>query len=355
MNREQMNKVWRLARTPMEGWPLADDFLYGEEALLEPGPNQMLTQTIYLSLDPYQWGRRRQGVEAPGEVCHGRTVSQVLRSRLDGFNDGDLVFNTNGWQTHGLTGDNISVFGYMFPRKLDPTQAPISTAVSVMGMLGLTAYSGLIVQCQPQPGETVIVSAASGGVGQVVAQLGRIYGCRVIAIAGSEEKIEYLNELGVDAAVSHRSDHFAADLKAACPDGCDVYFENVGGHVFDAVLPLLNRHARISLCGLVSQYGNQDGLDPRDQWRAKGAETFAGNNVQVHDLFVGNYVADYQDQFLEEVSEYVRSGELMYREDLRHGLEQAPEVFAQMLRGDNFGKTLVGVSEDPSLPATSQP
>jgi NADPH-dependent curcumin reductase CurA len=308
----------------------------------------MLTRTIYLSLDPYQWGRRRQGVEAPGEVCHGRTVSQVLRSRLKGFDEGDLVFNTNGWQSHGLTGEDISVFGYMFPRKLDPSQAPISTAIGVMGMLGLTAYSGLIVQCQPRPGETVVVSAASGGVGQVVAQLGRIYGCRVVAIAGSEEKVRFLNELGVDAAVSHRSDNFAADLAAACPDGCDVYFENVGGQVFDAVLPLLNQHGRISLCGLVSQYGNQDGLDPRDQWRKKGEQVFTRQQVQVHDLFVGNYVADYQETFLDEVGEYVRSGRLTYREDLRPGLEQAPEVFAQMLKGDNFGKTLIGVSQDPT-------
>jgi NADPH-dependent curcumin reductase CurA len=308
----------------------------------------MLTRTIYLSLDPYQWGRRRQGVEVPGVVCHGRTVSQVLRSRLKGFDEGDLVFNTNGWQSHGLTGEDISVFGYMFPRKLDPSQAPISTAIGVMGMLGLTAYSGLIVQCQPRPGETVVVSAASGGVGQVVAQLGRIYGCRVVAIAGSEEKVRFLNELGVDAAVSHRSDNFAADLAAACPDGCDVYFENVGGQVFDAVLPLLNQHGRISLCGLVSQYGNQDGLDPRDQWRKKGEQVFTRQQVQVHDLFVGNYVTDYQETFLDEVGEYVRSGRLTYREDLRPGLEQAPEVFAQMLKGDNFGKTLIGVSQDPT-------
>ena len=350
MSDEKVNKVWRLARTPTQGWPQADDFRWSEETLPEPARNQMLTRTIYLSLDPYQWGRRRQGVEVPGEVCHGRTVSQVIRSRLEGFDEGDLIFNTNGWQSHGLTGDNINVFGYMFPRKLDPSRAPISTAVGVMGMLGLTAYSGLIVQCQPRAGETVVVSAASGGVGQVVAQLGRMYGCRVVAIAGSEEKIRYLNELGVDAAVSHRSDHFAADLAAACPDGCDVYFENVGGQIFDAVLPLLNQRARISLCGLISQYGNQDGLDPREQWRKKGEAVFARQQVQVHDLFVGNYVADYQDTFLDEVSEYVRSGQLSYREDLRSGLKQAPEVFAQMLRGDNFGKTLVGVSPDPTQP-----
>ena len=348
MKDEQINRVWRLGRTPVHGWPQAGDFRWSEEALPEPEANQALTKTIYLSLDPYQWGRRRSGLEAPGEVCHGRTVSQVVQSRLSGFDEGDFIFNTNGWQSHGLTGAGISVFGYMYPRKLDPALAPISTAVGVLGMLGLTAYAGLIVQCEPQPGETVVVSAASGGVGQVVSQLSRIYGCRVVAIAGSQEKIQYLKELGVDAAVSHRSESFAADLQAACPDGCDVYFENVGGDVFDAVLPLLNPRSRISLCGLISQYGNQDGLDPREQWRKRGADVFSRQQVQVHDLVVGNYVADYQDIFLHEVSGYVASGELTYREDLRNGLQHAPEVFAQMLRGDNFGKTLVGVVEDPT-------
>ena len=349
MDKQSMNEVWRLARTPTQGWPADGDFKWSEESLPEPAQNQMLTRTIYLSLDPYQWGRRRSGVEVPGDVCHGRTVSQVVRSRLDGFAEGDLVFNTNGWQSHGLTGEGIGVFGYMFPRQIDPSLAPISTAVGVMGMLGLTAYSGLIVQCQPKPGETVVVSAASGGVGQVVVQLGRLYGCRVVAIAGSQEKVEYLQALGVDAAISHRSADFADQLKAACPDGCDVYFENVGGRIFEAVLPLLNPDARISLCGLISQYGNVDGGDPRTQWRAQGEATFSRQRVQVHDLFVGNYVAEYQDQFLSEMGEYVRAGDVQYQEDRSQGLHQAPAAFARMLQGDNFGKTLVVVGDDPTL------
>ena len=194
----------------------------------------------------------------------------------------------------------------------------------------------------------MVVSAASGGVGQVVAQLGRLYGCRVVAIAGSDEKLAYLQTLGVDAAVSHRSENFADELKQACPDGCDIYFENVGGPVFDAVLPLLNPGARISLCGLISQYGNVDGGDPRAQWRERGAQTFERQQVLVHDLFVGNFVADYQDRFLQEMGGYVRSGEVDYLEDKRDGLELAPDVFAQMLRGDNFGKTLMVVSKDPT-------
>ncbi|MDX1383114.1 MAG: NADP-dependent oxidoreductase, partial [Thermoanaerobaculia bacterium] len=159
----QMNGRWTLARRPAEGLPVPADFAWSEVAIPEPAAGQMLTRTIYLSLDPYQWGRRRGGLEAPGEVCHGRTVSQVVASRLDGYRPGDFVFNTSGWQQFGLTGDGIDVFTYMFPRKLDPRVAPISTAVGIMGMLGLTAYAGLQVQCAPRSGETVVVSAASGG------------------------------------------------------------------------------------------------------------------------------------------------------------------------------------------------
>ena len=179
-----MNKQWRLARTPPQGMPSDGDFEWCESAIAQPDHGQMLTRTVYLSLDPYQWGRRRSGVEKPGEVCHGRTVAEVLESNLAGFSPGDFVFNTNGWQTHGLTGEDISVHGYMYPRKLDPGLAPISTAIGIMGMLGLTAYAGVYVQCQPKVGETVVVSAASGGVGQAAGQIAKLQGCRVVGIAG---------------------------------------------------------------------------------------------------------------------------------------------------------------------------
>jgi NADPH-dependent curcumin reductase CurA len=343
------NEVWRLARKPPAGWPVTEDFRWQLEDTPEPGPDQMLTRTLYLSLDPYQWGRRCSGAEQPGDICHGRTVSQVVQSRMGGYVEGDIVFNTNGWQAWGLTGANIDVFGYMFPRKIDPILAPISTAIGVMGMLGLTAYAGVVVQCEPKPGDTLVVSAASGGVGQVVCQLGRLYGCRVVAIAGSDEKLEYLKTLGVDAAVSHRSPGFAEELRHACPDGCDIYFENVGGAVFDGVLPLLNVHARISLCGLISQYGNTDGQDPRSLWRTHGNAVFERNRVAIYDLFVGNFVAEHQDRFLEEMGGYLRAGDVRYLEDKRPGLENTPEVFAQMLRGENFGKTLMVVAQDPTV------
>ena len=164
----------------------------------EPRAGQVLTRTIYLSLDPYQWGRRRSGAEAVGDVCHGRTVSRVIESRTDAYAPGDYLFNTNGWQLYGLTGEGIDVFGYMFPRKIDPCVAPISTAVGILGMLGLTAYSGVVVQCRPKPGETVVVSAVSGGVGQAAGQIAKLQGCRVVGIASTAAKCDFaVDELGL--------------------------------------------------------------------------------------------------------------------------------------------------------------
>ena len=347
-----INNQWLLARRPVSGLPSDADFRMVQTPIPEPGAGQMLTRTIYLSLDPYQWGRRRNGLEAVGEVCHGRTVSQVVHSNLAGYEAGDFVFNTNGWQEYGLTGEGVSVFNYMLPRKIDPSVAPISTAVGVLGMLGLTAYSGLVVQCQPQAGETVVVSAASGGVGQVVGQIAKNSGCRVVGIAGIPAKCEFVTEtLGFDACVSHLSEHLASDLEGACPDGVDVYFENVGGKVFDAVLPLLNRHARISLCGVISQYGSDDIDTMLDAWMAQGRATFERQSVQAQQLAVGSFVQDYQDQFLAEMGAWVHEGRIKYKEDLWPGLAQAPEAFRAMMEGGNFGKTLVGVGADPTLDA----
>lgn len=350
-----MNQHWTLARRPAEGLPTAGDFAWGESPIPVPGPNQMLTRTIYLSLDPYQWGRRRGGAEAVGDVCHGRTVSQVVESNIEGYAPGDFVFNTNGWQRYGLTGEGISVFGYMFPRRIDPAAAPISTAVGVLGMLGLTAYSGLVLQCDPQAGETVVVSAASGGVGQVAGQIARILGCRVVGIAGRQEKCDFVtNELGFDACVSHLSPTFRDDLSKACPAGIDVYYENVGGSVFEAVLPLLNENARITVCGLVSQYGRTDGVDARRAWQELGRPVFEKRHVSYQDLAVGQFVPDHQATFLERMAGWIQQGLVKYREDIWDGLERAPEAFRAMLEGGNFGKTIVAVGEDPTLDAETR-
>ena len=347
-----MNKQWLLARTPPAGMPTDGDFRCQEVALPEPSADQALTRTLYLSLDPYQWGRRRGGVEAIGDVCHGRTVAQVVSGNLAGYAPGDFVFCTNGWQEYGLIGAGVSVFNYMLPRKLDPRAAPISTAIGVLGMLGLTAYAGCYVQCEPKAGETVVVSAASGGVGQIAGQIAKLLGCRVVGIAGAQAKCDFVvRDLGFDACVSHLGPTLADDLRAACPAGVDVYFENVGGKVFDAVLPLFNRNARITLCGMISQYANTDGGNARDAWHAQGAAIFAARNVKVHALAVGNFVADYQDRFLAEMADWIKDGKVKYKEDLWQGLEQAPQAFRAMLEGGNFGKTLIAVGDDPTLDA----
>ncbi len=344
------SRYWTLARRPPPPWPDETTFAIKEAPVPAPGPGQALTRTIYVSLDPYQWGRRRRGEEPEGTPCHARTVSQVVESRIDGLAPGAFVFNTNGWAEYALMGEGIPRPGYMVPRKLDPAQGKISHAVGVLGMLGLTAYAGMALQCEPKAGETVVVSAASGGVGQIAGQIARLKGCRVVGIAGREEKCRYVvEELRFDACVSHLSPTLPADLAAACPQGIDVYFENVGGKVFEAVLPLLNPGARITICGLIAHYGDEEGTDSRAALMKLGEPVFKARGVTVKNLFVGDFAADHHDEMLAYVAPRVASGEIRYREDIRQGLETIPSAFAEMLRGDNFGKMLVQVSADPTL------
>lgn len=342
-----MNRYWTLSGRPLGGWPEADTFVLREAEIPEPADGQALSRTIYVSLDPYQWGYKRRGTEPEGAPCHARTVSQVLKSRMPGFAAGDLVFNTNGWADYGLMGEGVWRPGYMVPRKLDPALGRISQAVGVLGMLGLTAYAGMILMADPKRGETAVVSAASGGVGQIAGQLAKERGARVVGIAGKAEKCRFVTEeLGFDACVSHLSPSLAEDLKAACPDGVDVYFENVGGTSFEAVLPLFNAGARMTICGLIAHYG--DAGDARAALMRRGEAIFAERGVSVKDLFVGNFIANH-DEMLAHVAPLVRSGKLKYREDIRQGLETIPACFSEMLRGDNFGKMLVQVSPDPTL------
>ena len=349
-----MNRFWTLADRPLDPWPTPQTFELKTAPIPEPGPGQALTRTIYVSLDPYQWGYKKRGVEPAGAPCHARTVSQVVESRMDGFAPGDLVFNTNGWSEYGLMGEGVARPGYMIPRRLDPAQGAISQAVGVLGMLGLTAYAGMVLQAEPRAGETAVVSAASGGVGQIAGQLARLKGARVVGIAGREEKCRFVTEhLGFDACVSHLSPTFARDLAAACPAGVDVYFENVGGALFDAVLPLFNAGARMTICGLIAHYGDAEGTDARAALIARGAEIFGARNVTVNDLFVGDFVKDHEADFLQEMAGWVAAGEVRYREDIRQGLETLPAAFAEMLSGGNFGKMLVQVSPDPTHAPTA--
>jgi NADPH-dependent curcumin reductase CurA len=345
-----LNRYWTLADGPVPATPQADTFVLNEGDIPTPGPGQALTRTIYVSLDPYQWGYKRRRAEPAGAPCHARTVSQVIESRMDGFAAGDLVFNTNGWTEHALMGEGVWRPGYMVPRKLDPSLGRISQAVGVLGMLGMTAYAGMNLMADPKAGETVAVSAASGGVGQIAGQLAKQRGARVVGIAGREAKCRFVTEeLGFDACVSHLSPTMAQELRAACAAGIDVYFENVGGKVFEAVVPLFNPGARMTICGLIAHYGDEDGVDSRAALMKLGEPIFKARNVLVKNLFVGDFAGDHHDEMLAYVAPLVASGKIKYREDIRQGLETVPTAFAEMLRGDNFGKMLVQVGADPTL------
>ena len=340
----QVNRQIQLAAHP-NGFPKDTDFRMVEGPVPSPDAGQMLCQTVYLSLDPYMRGRMNarlsyaKGV-AVGEVMTAGTVSRVTESKLDGFAVGDFVLTGNGWQDYALS-DGRGV------RKLDPAEAPISTAVGVLGMPGHTAYVGLLDIGKPKASETVVVSAASGAVGAVVGQIARIKGCRVVGVAGAKEKCAYvIDELGFDACVSHQSDNLGANLEAACPDGIDVYFENVGGKVFDAVLPLLNTFARVPVCGRIANY-NLTGPPPGTDQTARLMGRVLVRRLTLRGFIVFDHV-DRMPDFLRDVGAWIRSGELKYREDIVEGLENAVTAFQGLFQGRNFGKLLVRVSDGPT-------
>jgi hypothetical protein len=329
-----MNQQIVLGRRP-QGEPRLDDFELVHAPVPAPRDGEVLTRTLYLSLDPYMRGRMNEGRSYTGgtnpelgDVMVGGTVSEVMDSRHADWKPGDVVANFNGWQRYGVA--NASAL-----RRLDPREAPLSTALGVLGMPGLTAYVGLLDIGRPRPGETVVVSAASGAVGSVVGQLARIKGCRAVGVAGSAAKCEYaVRELGLDACVNYKDADFFERLEAACPQGIDVYFENVGGAVLAAVLRLVNVRARIPLCGLISQY-NATGPVSGPDWRPL---------LTGRVLVQGFIVSDHQDRmpdFLAECGRWYREGRLKYREDVVQGLESAPRAFIGLLRGENFGKLVV--------------
>jgi NADPH-dependent curcumin reductase CurA len=336
-----VNRRILLAARPV-GEPKETDFRLVEEPVPAPGPGQVLVRTLWLSLDPYMRGRMSdaKSYAAPveiGQVMVGGAVSRVVVSNHPGFAPGDIVEGRTGWQDYALS-DGAGL------RKVDPALGPISTAVGVLGMPGMTAYTGLLTIGQPKPGETVVVSAASGAVGSVVGQIARIQGARVVGIAGGERKCTYLlDELGFDAAVDHRAPDFAERLRAAVPDGIDVYFENVGGAVLETVWPLLNAFARIPVCGLIAQY-NAIGLPEGPNRAPQMMREILSKRLTLRGFIVGDF-ADQHAAFLRDVSGWIRDGKLRYREDVAEGLETAPRTFLRLFRGENFGKLLVKVSE----------
>jgi NADPH-dependent curcumin reductase CurA len=335
-----------LLRSRPVGEPRPSDFEIVDAPLPVPGENEVLCRTIYLSLDPYMRGRMNDvksyapSVEL-GQAMVGGTVSEVVDSRHPAFQAGDFVLGYGGWQSYHVT-RAAATPGPFGPLKLDPAAAPISTALGVLGMPGMTAYVGLLDLGQPKTGETVVVSAAAGAVGSAVGQIARIKGCRAVGVAGSQAKCDYVvKELGFDACVSYRSGDLVAALKEACPNGIDVYFDNVGGEVLTAVLRLVNPFARIPLCGLISQY-NATELLP-----GPNLGSVLVNRVTIRGFIVSDH-AGRMSAFLDDCGRWVREGRLKYREDVVEGLDNAPRAFIGLLRGENLGKMIVKVGPDPT-------
>jgi NADPH-dependent curcumin reductase CurA len=331
----------RLASRP-DGRPSAGNFDITAGPVPAPPDGHVLLRTRYLSLDPYMRGRMSDAPSyAPpvdvGGVMVGATIGEVVESGDPGLAPGDLVLAYSGWQRY-------AVAPAPFVRKLDlPDGVPVTAALGVLGMPGFTAYAGLTQIGQPKPGETVVVAAASGPVGASVGQIAKLLGARAVGIAGGPEKTAHLRELGFDAALDHRSPTFTSDLAAATPDGIGVYFENVGGHVWEAVFPRLNQFARVPLCGLVAHY-NATSLPEGPDRSSLLLSAILRKSLTVRGFIVSDFMGSpLEAEFLERATAWVRDGSLRCREDMVDGLENAPEACIGMLEGKNFGKLIVRV------------
>jgi hypothetical protein len=335
-----VNRRIVLARRP-QGAPTAEDFRLESGPVPHIGPGQVLLRTRYLSLDPYLRGRMNEGPSyvppvALDDPMGGQTVSAVEASNHPGFRAGELVLANAGWQDYGVSDGRDLV-------RIDPGIARPSLALGVLGIPGLTAWVGLLEIGQPKAGETLVVGAATGAVGSVVGQIAKIKGCRVIGVAGGREKCEYaVQTLGFDACLDHRDAELPQRLAAACPKGIDVYFENVGGAVLAAVVPLLALHARVPLCGLIAWYNLEklpQGVDRTPQLLSMVLR----QRVRVQGFIVLDHYQRFP-AFQQEMRGWLKEGRVKYREDLIDGLESAPRGLMGLLRGENFGKLVVRVS-----------
>jgi NADPH-dependent curcumin reductase len=335
-----------LAARP-KGRPQLTDFRLEEAATPTPASGQLLLEVQYLSLDPYMRGRMddRKSYATPlqlGDVMPGESVARVLVSNHPDYEEGDIVLAPTGWRTQALS-VGTGVNGRSL-RKLDPAAAPVTTGLGVLGMPGFTAYGGMRVIGKPQPGETVVVAAASGPVGSLVGQLAKRAGAKAVGIAGGAAKCAFVkDELRFDAAVDHHAADFPAQLSAACLNGIDVYFENVGGAIWQAVLPLLNKYARVPVSGLIAQYNGTTGGDGTDRLPATMREVLS-KSLTVRGFINYDLAAEHYADFLREVRAGIAEGSIRYREDIVDGLENAPEAFIGMLDGQNFGKLIVRVA-----------
>ncbi|HEX4986248.1 MAG TPA: NADP-dependent oxidoreductase [Burkholderiales bacterium] len=321
-----------LARRP-EGPVRESDFRFVQAEMPPLHDGEVLVRNLYLSLDPYMRMRMDAGKSyAPpveiGEVMVGGGVGEVVESRASGYEKGNIATGRFGWQQYAVaTADGL--------RKVDPKLAPVSTALGVVGMPGVTAWYGLLKIGEPGAGETVVVSAAAGAVGSVVGQIARLLGCRVVGIAGGSTKCRYaVAELGFDACVDYKSGSFEQDLRDAAPSGVDVYFENVGGRVLDTVLPLLNAFARIPFCGYVSEY------DRGEVHAVRHLRQLLVSRARLQGFIISEHM-EIWPQALAQLAGWLAAGKLRYRETVTEGLESAPRAFIGMLQGANVGKQLV--------------
>ena len=340
--RTDINRQWLLAERPA-GEPTSKTLRLAETSVPVVGDKQVLLRTVFLSLDPYMRGRMSDAPSyaapvAVGSVMVGGTVSRVVASHLPDFAVGDWVLSYNGWQDYAISdGRGLTNLG------ATPTNP--SWALGVLGMPGFTAWAGLTLIGQPKAGETIVVAAATGPVGATVGQIGKILGCHVVGVAGGAEKCAFaVDTLGFDACVDHKASDLRERLATAAPEGIDVYFENVGGAVFDAVIPLLNTRARIPLCGLVSQYNRTRLPDAPDRSGWLMGE-FLHKRITVQGFIVFDDFGPRYPEFAAAMRGWIAEGKIVYREDVVDGLEKAPDAFVGMLRGENFGKRVIRVGD----------
>jgi len=327
-----MNRQVLLASRP-QGWVREENFRIVDAPVPDPGPGEVLVRGEWLSLDPYMRGRMNEAKSytAPveiGQVMVGQVVGEVLESRDPAFSVGDKVLAPLGWQLYGVAAAKSL-------RTIDTSRAPVTYYLGVLGMPGMTAWFGLSEIAKPKGGETLVVSAASGAVGSVVGQLARIAGCRVVGIAGGKAKCAYVvDELGFDASIDYKADDVLQRLRETCPDGVDVYFENVGGALLDALLAVMNRFSRIVICGLVAEY------NATEPYGYKRLRSILVNRIRMQGMLVFDWEARYGEA-LEALGGHLASGKLKYRESIVEGIDNAPKGLIGLLRGENFGKQLV--------------
>jgi len=337
------NRQWVLASRP-HGAPTADNFRLETTDIPQPADGQLLLRTMWLSLDPYMRGRMS---DAPsysppveiGAVMVGGTVSRVEASNHPDYQPGEWVLGYSGWQEYELSDGNGLV-------KLGENPEHPSWSLGILGMPGFTAYMGLLDIGQPKAGETLVVAAATGPVGSTVGQIGKLKGCRVVGVAGGAEKCRHATEvLGFDQCLDHHADDFAEQLKQACPQGIDIYYENVGGKVFDAVLPLLNTAARVPVCGLVSGYNATD-LPPGPDRLGLLMGTILKKRIRMQGFIINQDYGHRIEEFQQQMGQWVKEGNIHYREQVTDGLQNAPDALIGLLEGKNFGKVVIRVANN---------